>query len=111
VSGRAEFSSTEGIVLTLEEARERALAALNAAYDQENDTLVIGDDYTISRPYGWVFFYQSRRFLENGDPSDALAGNGPVVVLSRDGSIHHLGSAHPVEETLRQFEARIGTRG
>jgi hypothetical protein len=29
---------------------------------------------------GWSFGYNSRTFLEGGDISSALAGNGPIVV-------------------------------
>jgi len=31
----------------------------------------------IAKPYGWIFFYQSKEFLDDGTPSAQLAGNAP----------------------------------
>jgi hypothetical protein len=95
--------------VTISEARARALAEIEKGFTQ-GDEPVIGDDYTQEKSYGWVFFYQSKRYIETGDPSTMLAGNGPVVVLRDDGSVHLLGSALPPDETLRQFEVAMGLR-
>jgi immunity protein 35 of polymorphic toxin system len=70
------------------------------------DRLVVVDDETIEKPYGWVFFYQSGRFLETGELGFALAGNGPVVVLRADGSLHHLGCAEEPAASIERFEAQ-----
>lgn len=48
---------------------------------------------------GWVFFYQSRAFLEAGDSGKMLVGHGPVV-LSDDGRIVEGGSLDSDPETL-----------
>ncbi len=79
---------------------------INRHYAVPGDRLVIVDDETIEKPYGWVFFYQSGRFLETGEPGLALAGNGPVVVLREDGSVHHLGSAAEPATSIARFEAQ-----
>ena len=34
---------------------------------------------------GWVLYYQSVRYLETGNTSDALAGNAPLFVARSDG--------------------------
>jgi hypothetical protein len=86
------------------EAERVALAALNANYSDLSDSLVLLEGETIEKPYGWVFFCQSRTYVETGLRSWILAGNGPVVVLHRDGSIHMLGSARPPEEEIQDFE-------
>jgi hypothetical protein len=58
--------------------------------------LVLFDDATLERDFGWVFFY--------GSPHDELlAGNGPFIVDSRDGSVHVTGTAHRVEEYLEAY--------
>ena len=66
-------------MLTLKEARTIALAHLPAA--EPGIELVILDAHTIAKPYGWVFFYNSKKFVESGDFLDSTVGNGPMVVL------------------------------
>lgn len=61
-------------------------------------------DLTIERPYGWIFFFQSKRFLETGALSDMLVGNAPVLVET-SGNIVRLPTAIPLEESLRRYEA------
>ncbi len=46
---------------------------------------------------GWVFFWNSRAYVESGEVAYALGGNGPYVVDRRDGSVHRLGTASSVE--------------
>jgi hypothetical protein len=93
--------------LGLSEARSRAIRFLNDAVDQEAGAVDILDAATIERRYGWVFFYNSVRYLETGDPAFALAGNGPIVVLRKDGAVIPLGSAQPVDDALRDLEDRL----
>ncbi len=38
------------------------------------DWLVIIQDRVIKKPYGWVFFYTSKKWLETRDPSDRITG-------------------------------------
>jgi hypothetical protein len=95
-------------------AREEAAAIaeryLNDRYPDPNDHLVVLADGAIEKPYGWVFFYQSRRYLDTRNFLHRLVGNGPVAVL-RDGTVHTLGSALGPEEEIRDFEVRLGFLG
>ena len=62
-------------------------------------------DLTLTRPYGWVFFYQSRAHLQNpSDISSALVGNAPILVDRVNGELRVLGTARPVEWYLSQYE-------
>ncbi|WP_242354793.1 MULTISPECIES: YrhB domain-containing protein [unclassified Anaeromyxobacter] len=97
--------------MTKREAEERALIHVNLVFEGRNDSVVIVDEATIRKPYGWVFFYQSRKYMESGNLSDMLAGNGPIVVLDSDASIHELGTAYAVEDELRSFEQRMHLAG
>lgn len=65
-------------------------------------------DATIAKPYGWVFFYQSTEFIRN--PSNdlaALVGNAPILVDRIDGEIRVLGTAHPTELYLSEYERSL----
>ncbi|CAJ0816927.1 hypothetical protein LMG19087_02923 [Ralstonia wenshanensis] len=59
-------------------------------------------------PYGWLFFYNSITYLQTGEIGAMLAGNAPFVVDVLDGSIHVLGTAHPVEVYLKEYETERG---
>ena len=72
-------------------------------------TPVIVDDQTIEEDFGWIFFYQSREYLDTRDFGLSLAGNAPLIVDRRDGSIHETGTAMPVGhyiETYRRARVR-----
>lgn len=43
---------------------------------------------------GWVFSYNTRVFLEEGDVASSLAGNGPIVV-PRSGEPPYVGPLFP----------------
>jgi len=70
----------------------------------DGDVCVVVDDATIEEPWGWVFFYQSRRFLETGDNSSRLAGNAPIIVNARTGVATVTGTAYPVEHYIAEYE-------
>jgi hypothetical protein len=59
---------------------------------------------TLEKPYGWIFFYNSRRYLETGNPLEALGGNGPVVVAHADGRVTALSSAAAPSASIAEFE-------
>lgn len=66
------------------------------------------DNLTIIKPYGWVFFYNTRRYAETGDVLYALGGNGPVVVERETGRMSHLGTLHVAEQSIAAFESNHG---
>jgi hypothetical protein len=72
--------------------------------------VAIMEDRTIRKSYGWIFFYNSRRYLETGSPLEALAGNGPIVVERADGSLHQLGSAQQPDASIAEFERAHGLK-
>jgi hypothetical protein len=37
---------------------------------------------------GWIFAYNSRAYVDGGNPSAMLAGNYPIFVARSDGSVH-----------------------
>ncbi|MGB3177539.1 MAG: YrhB domain-containing protein [Albidovulum sp.] len=53
--------------------------------------------------YGWVFAYQSAKYLETGNSLDMLAGNAPFLVERETGMLHVLGTAELVEHYIENF--------
>jgi len=77
---------------------------INADYNIDDDELIIIDDLTIEKDYGWIFFYNSKRYLETEDISYLIAGNSPILVEKENGSLYELGTAFPVDEYIKQYE-------
>lgn len=48
----------------------------------------------------WVAIYNTKRFLETGSNRDALAGNGPLIINRKTGSLREGRSALPIDEQL-----------
>jgi hypothetical protein len=74
-----------------------------------NDEIAILEGETIVKPWGFIFFYQSVRFLESGRVSDMLAANAPYFVNRYTGEVIPTGSAKPVEEYIKEYEQRLKT--
>jgi len=84
-------------VLTKEDAKQLVFSRINEKdpYSSDNAERVVLDDATIEKEYGWVFFYQSKKYLETGKINDALAGNAPIIVNKRTGELIKTGTANP----------------
>jgi hypothetical protein len=77
-------------------------------YIKERETgvgceLVLLEQNTLERGFGWVFFYDSRQHVETGNIRYALAGNAPIVV-TKAGVVHQTGTAMPLERYLSRYE-------
>jgi hypothetical protein len=70
--------------------------------------LVLLEEETIDKPFGWVFFYDSKDFIRTGDLRLSLIGSSPFIVDRKDGSVHFTGTAHPIEYYVEAY-GRIGT--
>ena len=54
---------------------------------------------------GWVFYYQSTRFLETGNQSYLLAGNAPLFVARSDGKATFVSYHRPLNESMAAYRA------
>ncbi len=92
-------------MIDFEEAKVLVFAFINDTFRLVGEPLVIIERETIEKEYGWIFFYNTKSFVEQGDVSNALAGNSPLVCEKRDASIHFLGStALPTETLIKAYE-------
>lgn len=65
--------------------------------------LVILNEHTIETDFGWVFFWNSKKYLETDEFRYALAGNAPLIVDRRDGSIHETSTAEPIDDIIEHY--------
>ena len=59
--------------------------------------LMLIESATLEKTYGWIFFYNSRQYIEEGNMSLALAGNTPLIVERRSGKLTVTGTARSIE--------------
>ncbi|MBR0728562.1 hypothetical protein JQ636_02980 [Bradyrhizobium japonicum] len=62
---------------------------------------------TVAKPYGWIFFYQSKEFLDGGNASASLAGNAPIIVDRNTSELRVTGTAKPLEHYLVEYEKAL----
>ena len=92
--------------------REQAAEAVTQALDRRIGSVPVAlvDEETIERPLCWVFFYNSKQFLETGIFEHRLAGNGPVIVNKKTGDVEFFGTFRSplffVEEYEKKWAAR-----
>src|SRR3954462_5824818 len=65
-------------------------------------------EHTITKPYGWVFFYQSIEYIKTKDfLHHGLSGNSPLIVDRIDGEVRVTGTCRPVALYLAAYEASL----
>jgi hypothetical protein len=69
------------------------------------DEIIILDEHTIERPWGWVFFYNTRA-SRLGHEYCTIAGNAPYM-FNRDGTIRFAGTALSIDEYIREYESEL----
>lgn len=55
---------------------------------------------TIERSFGWVFFYAA----DPGRTKDELAGNGPIIIDRKSGTLLECGSAQHPDVYIEEYE-------
>jgi hypothetical protein len=84
-------------VKSLEEAKNIAYKSIRMDLSHPNRAIII-DELTLEFEWGYVFYYNGKKFLENRkDHSNAFLGNLPILVDKNDGTAH---CAHAIWETL-----------
>ncbi len=92
--------------MTKEEARAIAEKYVESLQEKMKLELILVDDRTLEFDKGWVFFYNSRKFVVERSLRYMLAGNAPLIVSKQDGTVHETGTAHPVDVYVDEFRRR-----
>ena len=86
-------------MISKREAREKIVALISES--QPRIDLVVLDDKTLEYAWGWVFFTESKRYLETGDFLDAIYGNDPYIVNRESGEVVRM-AVKEYESTLQK---------
>jgi hypothetical protein len=88
------YSDAQGLARSWVEATSRGTGALH-------------ERVALAKPYGWVFFWDGREYLETGNPRKRFAGNGPVIVNRVNGEVRATSAALPLDVSLAQYEGSL----
>jgi hypothetical protein len=89
-------------VLSEPEARQVAETALGEDLASRRVTITKVEEYDI----GWAYYFQSTRYIADGDISDALVGNAPILVRRNDGHVLATDSGREIEFSIAVHERR-----
>jgi hypothetical protein len=87
---------------TLEQAQAAAMSCLHADADMGDEVELIASE-TCEFDAGWVFYYQSARYLRTGAFKDMLVGNAPLFVARNGTNISFISYHRPVEVSIDAF--------
>ena len=86
--------------MTKEEARQLITHHLSRYGEVE-----LIEEATEEYDFGWVFYYQSKAYLDTGDNNEFLCGNAPCIVDRERGEIIETGTAFPIEDYIKAYRA------
>lgn len=81
-----------------------------ASLNIEGVTPVIIEQEIKEHYFGWVFFYQSKEYLDTKNVSDMLGGNVPIIVNKYSGAITVTGTAYPIETYIEEYKPNIWSK-
>jgi len=93
-------------MMTKEEATVLVRKKINAQSLNlpDDDEIIILEQDTIDKPWGWIFFYTSRKWYETNDIDYAIAGNAPIIVEKETGKLYETGTAYSIEHYIENYE-------
>jgi hypothetical protein len=94
-------------MLTKSDAIELVINKLAELPPLPGDERIVVLDKTIEKPFGWVFIYSSKKYIETGELMYRLYGNGPVIVNKNTGSVEFFGSRIPLNEIIDNYERQL----
>ena len=73
----------------------------------DDDGLVILDEYTLEKEFGWIFSYNTKKFKDTQDYDYALLDNNPFIVNKRTGQVKRIRGGPFFEESLAEYEESL----
>lgn len=96
-------------MLTREDAKEKVEFKVNQPdpYWPDKPKIVVIDEQTIEKEWGWVFFYDTYDYLKSGNFEDSLAGNAPYIVNKYTDEIIETGTAYDIDYYISEYESKL----
>ena len=95
-------------MISYEQAKKLALEQARKTFFRTSD-IVLREDNSIEVELGWVFDYNTKRFLDTGDFEKMLWGNNPIFVEKKTGRVSFIRGDIPIEEALQEWREEINS--
>ena len=89
--------------LSAEEVEMNNFGSALPGYVNPNTKLEILHDYTEEYDFGWVFYYNSAKYIETDDYRETLVGNAPLIFNKESKEIIVTGTAHDVSYYVSNY--------
>ncbi len=89
--------------LAKEEVKMSGFGSALPGYTNPNIKLQIQNEITQEYDFGWVFFYNTTKFIETGDFRNALAGNVLLIVNKISGDLIEAGTAKDISYYIDNY--------
>ena len=76
-------------------------SALPGYQDRPKHHLVIVGELEFE--FGWVFYFNTKEFVDTGDLDHALGGNAPLIFDRADGELYFAGTAHDLDSYIEEY--------
>ena len=107
-----DFDTAQKLVLERLAKMERNMHDFGSALPDREHTpklhLVISK--AVEYEFGWVFFYDTKEYLETNSIDDSIVGNAPFIVDKNDGQLYVTGTTRPIEYFVDQYRKGVKTR-
>lgn len=88
----------------IDRATATDIARRTIAAEPDGPELVVMEERTVERAFGWVFFYTTKKYLQTKDPNHAKPGTAPLVVEREDGRTEFLATSVPPAVAIEVWE-------
>lgn len=93
-------------MLTEKEVIEIAKKKVKEIEKKLKQELVVFEELSIKKPYGIIFFYNTKKLFESRNEKDnTLTGGGPLLVEYETGNIVEFGSSRSEDYYIKEYEA------
>lgn len=89
--------------LSKEEEKINNFGSALPGYENPNIKLEIISDMTEAHEFGWVFYYNSAKYIETGDFRYALGGNAPIIINKHNRELVVTGTAYETSYYVRNY--------
>ncbi|KAA0127926.1 hypothetical protein FY557_11000 [Chryseobacterium sp. SN22] len=94
------------MMLTEQQVIEIAKNYVKQRKEKSGLDLVILDNEAIKKPYGIIFFYNTKKYNDTrNDDYNTLLGNAPFLVENKTGNIVVFGTSKSEEYYIQEYEA------
>lgn len=89
--------------MNYKEIKKIAVKYIDDLGENVGEELQIEESSTIEEKEFYVFFFNTKKFIETEDISYMFVGVGPIIIVKETGKVYNTGTAFPIEYYIDNF--------